>query len=84
MTRRSLCLGAALARLFGGRHPDCDACAAAASPFSFAISAISCLKWSERALPFSQPGGAYSRFEVAVVSPVIRIKAANRTLPIAA
>jgi hypothetical protein len=29
-------------------------------------------------------GAAYSRFEVAVVSTVIRIKAANRTLPIAA
>jgi hypothetical protein len=29
-------------------------------------------------------GEAYSRFEVAVVSTVIRIKAANRTLPIAA
>jgi hypothetical protein len=29
-------------------------------------------------------GTAYSRFEVAVVSTVIRIKAANRTLPIAA
>jgi hypothetical protein len=29
-------------------------------------------------------GVAYSRFEVAVVSTVIRIKAANRTLPIAA
>ena len=30
------------------------------------------------------PGAAYSRFEVAVVSTVIRIKAANRALPIAA
>ena len=29
-------------------------------------------------------GAAYSRFEVAVVSTVIRIKAANRALPIAA
>ena len=29
-------------------------------------------------------GAAYSRFEVAVVSTVIRIKAANRVLPIAA
>ncbi len=29
-------------------------------------------------------GAAYSRFEIAVVSTVIRIKAANRTLPIAA
>ena len=29
-------------------------------------------------------GAAYSRFEVAVVSTVIQIKAANRTLPIAA
>jgi hypothetical protein len=29
-------------------------------------------------------GAVYSRFEVAVVSTVIRIKAANRTLPIAA
>ena len=29
-------------------------------------------------------GAAYSRFEVAVVSTVVRIKAANRTLPIAA
>jgi hypothetical protein len=29
-------------------------------------------------------GAAYPRFEVAVVSTVIRIKAANRTLPIAA
>jgi hypothetical protein len=29
-------------------------------------------------------GAAYARFEVAVVSTVIRIKAANRTLPIAA
>jgi hypothetical protein len=29
-------------------------------------------------------GADYSRFEVAVVSTVIRIKAANRTLPIAA
>ena len=29
-------------------------------------------------------GAAYSRFEVAVVSTVIRVKAANRTLPIAA
>ena len=29
-------------------------------------------------------GAAYSRFEVAVVSTVIRIKVANRTLPIAA
>jgi hypothetical protein len=29
-------------------------------------------------------GAAYSRFEVAVVSTVIRIKAANRTLPVAA
>jgi hypothetical protein len=29
-------------------------------------------------------GAAYSRFEVAVISTVIRIKAANRTLPIAA
>ena len=29
-------------------------------------------------------GAAYSRFEVAVVSTVIRIKAANHTLPIAA
>jgi hypothetical protein len=29
-------------------------------------------------------GEAYSRFEVAVISTVIRIKAANRTLPIAA
>jgi hypothetical protein len=29
-------------------------------------------------------GAAYSHFEVAVVSTVIRIKAANRTLPIAA
>jgi hypothetical protein len=29
-------------------------------------------------------GTTYSRFEVAVVSTVIRIKAANRTLPIAA
>jgi hypothetical protein len=29
-------------------------------------------------------GAAYSRFEVVVVSTVIRIKAANRTLPIAA
>jgi hypothetical protein len=29
-------------------------------------------------------GAAYSRLEVAVVSTVIRIKAANRTLPIAA
>jgi hypothetical protein len=29
-------------------------------------------------------GAAYSRFEVAIVSTVIRIKAANRTLPIAA
>jgi hypothetical protein len=29
-------------------------------------------------------GAAYSRFEVTVVSTVIRIKAANRTLPIAA
>ena len=29
-------------------------------------------------------GAAYSRFEVAVVSTVIRVKAANRALPIAA
>jgi hypothetical protein len=29
-------------------------------------------------------GAAYSRFEVAAISTVIRIKAANRTLPIAA
>jgi hypothetical protein len=29
-------------------------------------------------------GAAYSRFEVAVVSTVIRVKAANRVLPIAA
>jgi hypothetical protein len=29
-------------------------------------------------------GAAYSRFEVVVVSTVVRIKAANRVLPIAA
>jgi hypothetical protein len=35
-------------------------------------------------LPTNSAWAAYSRFEVAVVSTVIRIKAANRTLPIAA